>query len=327
MENIEKIRVGICGYGNLGRGVKLAVEATKDMELKVIFTRRDPETLDTDSKTKVVSITEAANWVKELDVVIMCGGSKDDLPKQMPEFARLFNTVNTFDTHADIQSMYKEVDAIAKEAGKVSVISTGWDPGLFSNIRKLCDSIFADAKYYTFWGPGVSQGHSDALRKIAGVKNAIQYTMPNEEVMDQIRSGVEKQISTTDMHERVCYVVAEEKDHDRIKQEICTMPKYFAGYKTTIYFVTEEEVTKRQSKMYHEGWVICVGKTGDGNHQVMEFHLKLDSNPEFTACVATSAARAAVKMNTRGESGARTMPQIATEDMATDEMNQTFKYI
>lgn len=327
MENKNKLRVGICGYGNLGKGVELALSETDDMEAVVIFTRRDPRSIKNISNIPIVSTEDAKKWIEKLDVVLMCGGSAKDLPEQMPEFAKMFNTVNTFDTHADIPKMFDEVDAISKEAGKISVISIGWDPGIFSHIRKMGDAMLMNAKYYTFWGPGVSQGHSDAIRKITGVKNAIQYTIPIEETMELVRTGNVGELTATMMHKRECYVSANEEDYARIEHEIKTMPKYFEGYETIVHFISEEEIKQRQSKMYHEGWVIVVGTTSNANKQVMEFHLKLDSNPEFTASVAVAYARAAVKLNQKGESGARTITQICVDDIATNEQNATFQYI
>lgn len=328
MKGENTIKVGICGYGNLGKGVELALQKTTDMELKAIFTRRNPETILVKTKgVTIVPIEEVQQWKNKLDVVILCSGSREDLPKQLPKFASVFNTVNTFDTHSDIQRLYESTDKITKEAKKVAVISTGWDPGLFSKVRKLGDTILPNANYYTFWGPGVSQGHSDAIRRIRGVKNAIQYTIPNTEIMEKIKKGEITKIEPTKMHERDCYVAAEEAQQSRIEKEIKEMPQYFKGYKTTVHFVTEEEIKKRQQKMNHEGWVICVGKTSERNQQIIEFHLVLDSNPEFTGAVALSYARAAVRLQKRGEYGAKTVTQICIDDMATNEQKENFKYI
>lgn len=328
MNEDSVIKVGICGYGNLGKGVELALEKVEDMELKAIFTRRNPDTIFPKTKdVRIVPIEKAYLWKDKLDVVILCGGSKEDIPKQLPEFSNLFNTVNTFDTHSNIQKLYETTDTITKKAKKVAVISTGWDPGLFSKIRKLGDTILPNANYYTFWGPGVSQGHSDAIRAISGVKNAIQYTIPNLEIMEKIKKGEIAKIETTKMHERDCYVAADKTQQERIEQEIKKMPTYFEGYKTTVHFVTEEEIKKRQQKMQHEGWVICVGETGKENRQIMEFHLALDSNPEFTGAVALAYARAAIKLQKAGEYGAKTVTQICIDDMATKKQNDSFKYI
>lgn len=325
MEN--KIRIGICGYGNLGKGVEQAIKQAPDMELKVIFTRRNPQELAKTTVTPVVAIQEAEQWEKKLDVVILCGGSKDDIPKQMPEFASKFNTINTFDTHADIPMLYTKTEEIAKKAGKLSLISTGWDPGLFSLIRVLAKSIFTEAKLYTVWGTGVSQGHSDAIRQIEGVKNAIQYTVPIEERIEQIRNGEEVEYTASQLHKRECYVAANKEDYAQIEKEIKEMPKYFADYETTVTFVTEEEIKEKQTKMFHGGSVICVGKTPAGNKQVMEFKLTLDSNPEFTGSVATMYARAITRLNKKGETGARLVTEIPFQDILPEEENEKFQYI
>lgn len=322
----DKIRVGICGYGNLGKGVEAIIKQTSDMELCVIFTRRPPESLANQTKSNIAPTTQIEEWKDKLDVVIMCGGSKTDLPEQVPEFAKIFNTVNTFDTHADIQDMVRKVDEVAKNAGTLSIISAGWEPGLFSDARKLAESILPDIKYHTFWGPGVSQGHSDAIRKIPGVKNAIQYTIPIEEALEKARKGEADNLTATQMHKRECYVVANEKDQERIEKEIKAIPGYFEGYETIVHFVEEAEVAQRQIKMIHEGWVIGVGIAPNGEKQVMEFHLKLGSNPEFTAAVAVAYARAAAKLNKERKTGAILPTAIPTDYLATDEQNEDYKY-
>ena len=306
---MEKIKVGIAGYGNIGRGVEKAVNAAPDMELKAFFTRRDPATLQTNTPdAKILRTEDAANMRDELDVVILCGGSATDLPKQGPAFAGIFNTVDSFDTHAKIPDYFAAMDNAAGD--KVSVLSVGWDPGLFSIMRQLSLAALPCGSDYTFWGRGVSQGHSDAIRRIEGVANAIQYTVPVEEAVQAVRDGKNPELSTRQKHQRECYVVAKEgADKARIEQEIKTMPNYFADYDTTVTFVTEEELKQNHSKMPHGGMVIRSGSTGDNTH-VMEFSLKLDSNPEFTASVLTAYARAAVRLNREGRKGAMTVLDI-----------------
>lgn len=306
---MEKIKVGIAGYGNIGRGVEKAVNAAPDMELKAFFTRRDPATLQTNTPdAKILRTDDAANMRDELDVVILCGGSATDLPKQGPAFAGIFNTVDSFDTHAKIPDYFAAMDSAAGD--KVSVLSVGWDPGLFSIMRQLSLAALPCGSDYTFWGRGVSQGHSDAIRRIEGVANAIQYTVPVEEAVQAVRDGKNPELSTRQKHQRECYVVAKEgADKARIEQEIKTMPNYFADYDTTVTFVTEEELKQNHSKMPHGGMVIRSGSTGDNTH-VMEFSLKLDSNPEFTASVLTAYARAAVRLNREGRKGAMTVLDI-----------------
>lgn len=306
---MEKIKVGIAGYGNIGRGVEKAVNAAPDMELKAFFTRRDPATLQTNTPdAKILRTDNAANMRDELDVVILCGGSATDLPKQGPAFAGIFNTVDSFDTHAKIPDYFAAMDSAAGD--KVSVLSVGWDPGLFSIMRQLSLAALPCGSDYTFWGRGVSQGHSDAIRRIEGVANAIQYTVPVEEAVQAVRDGKNPELSTRQKHQRECYVVAKEgADKARIEQEIKTMPNYFADYDTTVTFVTEEELKQNHSKMPHGGMVIRSGNTGDNTH-VMEFSLKLDSNPEFTASVLTAYARAAVRLNREGRKGAMTVLDV-----------------
>jgi len=306
---MEKIKVGIAGYGNIGRGVEKAVNAAPDMELKAFFTRRDPATLQTNTPdAKILRTDDAASMRDELDVVILCGGSATDLPKQGPAFAGIFNTIDSFDTHAKIPDYFAAMDNAAGD--KVSVLSVGWDPGLFSIMRQLSLAALPCGSDYTFWGRGVSQGHSDAIRRIEGVANAIQYTVPVEEAVQAVRDGKNPELSTRQKHQRECYVVAKEgADKARIEQEIKTMPNYFADYDTTVTFVTEEELKQNHSKMPHGGMVIRSGSTGDNTH-VMEFSLKLDSNPEFTASVLTAYARAAVRLNREGRKGAMTVLDI-----------------
>lgn len=306
---MEKIKVGIAGYGNIGRGVEKAVNAAPDMELKAFFTRRDPATLQTNTPdAKILRTEDAASMRDELDVVILCGGSATDLPKQGPAFAGIFNTIDSFDTHAKIPDYFAAMDSAAGD--KVSVLSVGWDPGLFSIMRQLSLAALPCGSDYTFWGRGVSQGHSDAIRRIEGVANAIQYTVPVEEAVQAVRDGKNPELTTRQKHLRECYVVAKEgADKARIEQEIKTMPNYFADYDTTVTFVSEEELKQNHSKMPHGGMVIRSGNTGDNNH-VMEFSLKLDSNPEFTASVLTAYARAAVRLNREGRNGAMTVLDV-----------------
>ncbi len=306
---MEKIKVGIAGYGNIGRGVEKAVNAAPDMELKAFFTRRDPAALQTNTPdAKILRTEDAASMRDELDIVILCGGSATDLPKQGPAFAGIFNTIDSFDTHAKIPDYFAAMDSAAKD--KVSVLSVGWDPGRFSIMRQLSVAALPCGSDYTFWGRGVSQGHSDAIRRIEGVANAIQYTVPVEEAVQAVRDGKNPELTTRQKHLRECYVVAKEgADKARIEQDIKTMPNYFADYDTTVTFVTEEELKKNHSKMPHGGMVIRSGSTGDNNH-VMEFSLKLDSNPEFTASVLTAYARAAVRLNREGRKGAMTVLDV-----------------
>ena len=308
------IRVGIYGYGNLGRGVECALKQNPDMELAAVFTRRDPAAVTVLTEgVKVYHTDEAKKMADEIDVMILCGGSATDLPIQTPEVGKYFNTVNSFDTHAKIPEHFQAVDAAAKEGGKISLISVGWDPGMFSLNRLYAEAILPEGEAYTFWGKGVSQGHSDAIRRIEGVKNAIQYTVPIEEAVDRVRTGSEPQLTTREKHLRDCYVVAEEgADKEVIEQAIKTMPNYFDEYDTTVTFITEEELKANHSKMPHGGFVIRTGETGtDGNKHVIEYSLKLDSNPEFTASVLVAYARAAYRLSRTGECGARTVFDIA----------------
>ena len=309
------MKVGIIGYGNLGRGVELAVNEAPDMDLKVVFTRRDPSSLVIASKdVPVVNISEAESWKDKLDVVILCGGSATDLPLQTPEYAKYFNVVDSFDTHARIPEHFANVDAAAKEGSNAAVISVGWDPGLFSLARIYGNAVLPQGKDYTFWGRGVSQGHSDAIRRIAGVKNAKQYTVPVQKALDAVRSGADPDLSTRDKHERECFVVLEEgADPAVIEEEIKTMPNYFADYNTTVHFIGEEEFARDHQGMAHGGFVIRSGRTGaqKENNELIEFQLKLDSNPEFTGSVLTAYARAAVRLNAEGKSGCLTAFDIA----------------
>lgn len=308
------IRIGILGYGNLGRGVECAIKHNPDMELVGVFTRRAPETVKILTETaKVYSVDDAEKMKDQIDVMILCGGSATDLPEQTPKYAQWFNVVDSFDTHKRIPEHFANVDKAASENGHVGIISVGWDPGMFSLNRMYANAILTNGKDYTFWGKGVSQGHSDAIRRIEGVKNGIQYTVPIEAAVDQVRSGSEPELTTRQKHLRECYVVAEEgADKAAIEEAIKTMPNYFDEYDTTVTFITEEELKANHSKMPHGGFVIRTGETGcEGNKHVIEYSLRLDSNPEFTGSVLVAYARAAHRLSKKGESGARSVFDIA----------------
>ncbi|MDE6686906.1 MAG: diaminopimelate dehydrogenase [Lachnospiraceae bacterium] len=310
-----KIRIGIMGYGNLGKGIECAIQQNPDMELKAVFTRRDPAGVKilTDG-VKVYPAAEAAGMKDEIDVMILCGGSATDLPKQTQEYVKLFNVIDSFDTHAKIPEHYAQVDAAAKESGKVGIISVGWDPGMFSLNRLYANAILTDGQDYTFWGKGVSQGHSDAIRRVEGVKDGKQYTIPVESALEAVRSGENPELTTRQKHTRECFVVPEEgADLAKIESEIKNMPNYFADYDTTVHFITEEELKRDHSGIPHGGFVIRSGKTGwNGEHQhIIEYSLKLDSNPEFTASVLIAYARAAYRLNQEGQSGCKTVFDIA----------------
>jgi diaminopimelate dehydrogenase len=308
----EKIRIGICGYGNLGKGVESEIIKNPDLELVCIFTRREVTELYKADKTAesvpFIHADEAAVWKDKINVLILCGGSKSDLPVQGPVFAKIFNTVDSYDTHAKIPAYFTDMDKAAKEGGNLSVISAGWDPGLFSLQRLMMSAVIPAGETYSFWGPGVSQGHSEAIRGVEGVADAVQYTIPNEAVLDRIRNGETPTLSVREKHERVCYVVIEDgADNSQIENEIKAMPDYFADYDTTVHFITQEELKTNHEKMRHGGNVIRTGKTGNENKQVQEYILKLDSNPEFTASVLVAYARAVFKMSEKGECGAKTV--------------------
>lgn len=311
---MSKIRIGIVGYGNIGRGVEQAIARNEDMELVAVFTRRAPETVSIATEGVAVKHVDDMLAMKEnIDVVILCGGSATDLPIMGPEMVANFNTIDSFDTHARIPEYYANMDKAAKEGGNVGIISVGWDPGMFSLNRLYGEAILPQGSTYTFWGKGVSQGHSDAIRRISGVKNAIQYTVPIDEAVERVRSGSEPVLTTREKHLRECYVVAEEgADLAEIEQAIKTMPNYFDEYETTVNFISEEELKANHSKMPHGGFVIRSGETGvTGNKHIIEYSLKLDSNPEFTASVLVCYARAAYKLSQAGESGAKTVFDIA----------------
>ena len=307
---MEKIKISILGYGNLGKGVEVACDMNDDMELKYVFTRRNPDDLKILSKTaQVKSADDILNYKDDIDVLIICGGSATDLPKQTPYYSKYFNTVDSFDTHARIPEHFENVNKSSLEGNKVSVISVGWDPGVFSMQRLLFNSVLPSGTDYTFWGKGVSQGHSDAVRRIEGVKNAIQYTIPVDEAVEKARSGNNPELSTRDKHLRECFVVLEDgADKDKIENEIKTMKNYFSDYNTIVHFISEEEFKRDHTKMPHGGFVIRSGNTdkAGGMKHVMEFSLKLDSNPQFTASVLCAFARAAYKLNKEGVCGCKT---------------------
>lgn len=308
------IRVGIFGYGNLGRGVECALRQNPDMELVAVFTRRDPAAVQILTQgVPVLPSAQAADMADQIDVMILCGGSATDLPVQTPEMARHFCVVDSFDTHAKIPAHFAAVDQAAAESGHVAVISVGWDPGLFSLSRAYSGAVLPDGADYTFWGKGVSQGHSDAIRRVPGVKNGKQYTIPVQAALDAVRSGANPTLSARQKHTRECFVVAEEgADLAAIEREIKEMPNYFADYDTTVHFITEEELARDHSGIPHGGFVIRTGKTGvNGEHNhVIEYSLKLDSNPEFTSSVLVAYARAAYRMNREGMRGCKTVLDV-----------------
>lgn len=308
----QKIRIAIVGYGNIGKAVELAVMQSPDMVLEAIFTRRDPSGIQPKStSTKLCRVSEAESFTGDIDVAILCGGSATDLPEQGPHFAALFNTVDSYDTHAKIPEYFTAVDAKARTAGTTSVISTGWDPGLFSLLRVIEEAVLPRGEAYTFWGPGVSQGHSDAVRRVKGVKDARQYTIPIESAVETVRSGSQPQFTTREKHLRDCYVVAEDgADLKQIEKDIKTMPNYFSDYDTTVTFISQDEMNKNHAMMPHGGFVMRTGETGDGVKHIIEFALKLDSNPEFTGSTLVAYARAAYRLNKEGQTGAKTVFDI-----------------
>ena len=317
------IRVGILGYGNLGKGVESAIAQNDDMELKAVFTRRNPESVSVRTAgVKVLQADELSHMQDELDVLILCGGSATDLPVQTPQYASMYNVVDSFDTHARIPEHFAAVDAAAKKAGKVSLISCGWDPGMFSLNRLYANCVLPEGKDYTFWGKGVSQGHSDAVRRIEGVKDCRQYTIPVEKAVEAVRSGSNPELTTREKHTRECFVVAEEgADLAKIENEIKTMPNYFSDYDTTVHFITEEEMKRDHSGLPHGGMVIRTGVTGmEKEHKhVIEYSLKLDSNPEFTSSVLAAYARAAYRLRKEGQTGCKTVFDIAPAYLAAED--------
>ena len=309
------IRVGILGYGNLGRGVECAIRQNPDMELRAVFTRRAPETVKILTEgVPVYHVDEAEAKKDEIDVLILCGGSATDLPIQTPKYAQWFNVVDSFDTHAKIPEHFAAVDESAQKSGKVGIISVGWDPGMFSLNRLYAAACLPEGENYTFWGKGVSQGHSDAIRRIEGVKDARQYTIPVESALEAVRSGSSPELTTREKHTRECFVVAEEgADLAKIENEIKTMPNYFSDYDTTVHFITEEELKRDHNRLPHGGFVLRSGKTGwsKENRHIIEYSLKLDSNPEFTSSIIVAYARAAYKMNQEGQKGCKTVFDVA----------------
>ena len=309
------IRIGILGYGNLGRGVECAIRQNPDMELAAVFTRRDPAAVHILTEgASVVNVEEAPAWQDKIDVMILCGGSATDLPEQTPAFAKMFNVIDSFDTHARIPEHFANVDAAASESGHVGIISVGWDPGMFSLNRMYANAILPDGSDYTFWGKGVSQGHSDAIRRIPGVKDARQYTIPVDAALDAVRSGSNPVLTTREKHTRECFVVLEEgADAAKVEETIKTMPNYFADYDTTVHFISEEELKANHNGIPHGGFVIRFGRTGwEGENQhLIEYRLKLDSNPEFTSSVIVAYARAAYRLAKEGQTGCKTVFDIA----------------
>lgn len=308
------IKVGIAGYGNLGKGVESALLHTDDMELVGIFTRRAPETVKTATGAPVYSWDEAKNMQNDIDVMILCGGSANDLPTQTAEMAQYFNVIDSFDTHANIPEHFDMVDAVSKKSGKISIISVGWDPGLFSLNRLFGQAILPDGCDYTFWGKGVSQGHSDAIRRIPGVKDGKQYTIPSDEALERVRNGENPELTTREKHTRECFVVAEEgADKEEIRKAIITMPNYFADYDTTVHFISQEELDRDHSGIPHGGVVFRTGVTGiNGEHKhVIEYKLTLDSNPGFTSSVLVAYARAAFRMHSENQCGCKTVFDVA----------------
>lgn len=309
------IKIGIMGYGNLGRGIECAIRQNPDMELAVVFTRRDPANVHILTESaRVCRAEEAEAWKDRIDVLILCGGSATDLPEQTPAYAKMFNVVDSFDTHARIPEHFDSVDASAREGGKTAVISVGWDPGMFSLNRMYANAILPEGKDYTFWGKGVSQGHSDAIRRIDGVKDGKQYTIPVEAALEAVRNGENPDLTTRQKHTRECFVVLEEgADAARVEEEIKTMPNYFADYDTTVHFISEEELKRDHSGIPHGGFVLRSGRTGweKENSHLIEYRLKLDSNPEFTSSVIVAYARAAYRLAKEGQVGCKTVFDIA----------------
>lgn len=312
---MEKIRIGIVGYGNIGRGVELAVARNEDMELKAVFTRRDPSSVKIHTKGAAVKhMDDMLSMKDEIDVMMLCGGSATDLPVMGPQIAADFNTIDSFDTHARIPEYFENVDKAAKAGKKIGIISVGWDPGMFSLNRMYANAILPEGKDYTFWGRGVSQGHSDALRRIPGVKDAKQYTIPVEAALSSVRAGENPDLTTREKHTRECFVVLHEgADPAKIEEEIKTMPNYFADYDTTVHFISEEEMKRDHSRIPHGGFVLRSGATGweKENHHLIEYSLKLDSNPEFTSSVIVAYARAAYRLSAEGAHGCKTVFDIA----------------
>lgn len=328
MKQQNKIRVAIAGYGNLGKSIESQLDKNTDMELVCIFTRRNPSSLKTKSTVPVINIEDMCKWKDKIDIVFLCGGSATDLPTQGPAFAALFNTICSFDTHAKALEYSKDMNKAALSGGTIAMTSIGWDPGLFSLMRLIIGSVLPSAKVYTFWGEGVSQGHSDAIRRIDGVKDARQYTVPIEETLERVRNGETTDFTKREMHKRVCYVVVERgADQARIEKEIKTMPNYFDEYETTVIFISEEEMLREHSNMSHGGRVIGSGETSNGVNQLVEFSLKLDSNPEFTSSVLIAYGRAAYKMRCDGEIGCRNFSDVPPKYLSPLDYDDIIKEI
>ncbi len=323
------IKIGIYGYGNLGRGVESAIKQNPDTELVAVFTRRNPEEVKINTPSALVChADDAKNMTDKIDVMILCGGSATDLPAQTPEIASMFNCVDSFDTHAKIPEHFANVDKTAKESGKVAIISCGWDPGMFSLNRLYASAILPDGEDYTFWGKGVSQGHSDAIRRIKGVVDARQYTIPIQSALEVVRSGNAPTLSTRQKHTRECFVVVEDgADKVKIESEIVTMPNYFADYDTTVHFVSKEELDREHKNLPHGGFVIRSGRTGENgkNKHIIEYSLKLDSNPEFTSSVLVCYARAAYRMNKEGMCGCKTVFDVAPSYLSSKSAEEIRK--
>ncbi len=309
------IRIGLLGYGNLSRGIESAIKRNEDEKLVAVFTRRDPSTVKINTEgVKVDTVDNILGYKDQIDVLMICGGSATDLPKQTPEYAKYFNVIDSFDTHAKVPQHFAAVDAAAKEGGKLAMISCGWDPGMFSIARIYAESVLPAGKHYTFWGKGVSQGHSDAARRVEGVKDARSYTIPVEEAMDAVRSGKQPEFTAREMHKREVFVVLEEgADASKVENTIKTMPDYYADYDVTIHFISEEEMKKNHAELPHGGFVMRSGVTGDEgqHHELIEYSLKLDSNPEFTGSVLAAYGRAVYRMANKGETGCITVFDVA----------------
>ena len=306
------MKIGILGYGNLGRGVEYAIQQNSDMELVAVFTRRNPQDLKINSNAQVVNISEIENWKDKIDVLIICSGSANDLPVQTPQFAKMFNVIDSFDTHAKIPTHFENVDKSAKENGHIAMISCGWDPGMFSLNRVYANAILPNGHDYTFWGKGISQGHSDAIRRIEGVKDAKQYTIPVESALQAVRNCENPSFTARQMHTRECFVVVEAgADKERIEKEIKTMPNYFEPYDTTVNFISEEELKEKHGGIPHGGFVIRTGTTAGNKNHIVEYSLKLESNPEFTSSVLVAYARAIHRLFKEGETGCKTVFDIA----------------
>ena len=322
------INIGICGYGNLGRGIEKAVKLAPDMNLVGVFTRRDPKTVQLASGVQAYHMDDLVKFKDEIDVLVLCGGSATDLPVQTPELAKMFNVVDSFDTHAKIFDHYGNVDKTSKENNKTAIISTGWDPGMFSLNRIYMEAVLPNGKDYTFWGKGVSQGHSDAIRRINGVKDARQYTIPKDEALALVRSGANPNLTVREKHLRDCYVVLEEgADAEAVRQAIITMPNYFADYDTFVNFISLEELNKNHKGIPHGGFVIRTGETSDGIKHRIEYSLQLDSNPEFTSSVMLAYARACYKLNKEGHFGCHTVFDVAPKYLSSKSHEELLKTI